>query len=99
MLHSKVAMKGLGIGNKRLQQNIVDLFPGSPTYSRRMKPSRTRTHTCVLEKTAIYKVLTKSSDMTHITFCFFLYDKIIMIFTEMIDSPPSKTLAVHIQIN
>ena len=31
MLHSNVAMKGLGIGNKRLQHNIVDLFPGSPT--------------------------------------------------------------------
>ena len=29
MLHSKVAMKGHGIGNKRLQHDIVDLFPGS----------------------------------------------------------------------
>ena len=31
MLHSKVAMKGLGIVNKRLQHNIVDLFSSSPT--------------------------------------------------------------------
>ena len=31
MLHSEVAVKGLGIGNKRLQHNIVDLFLGSST--------------------------------------------------------------------
>ena len=31
MLHSKVPMRGLGIGNKRLQHKTVDLFPGSPT--------------------------------------------------------------------
>ena len=30
MLHSKVAMKGLGMAKKRLQHNIVDLFSGSP---------------------------------------------------------------------
>ena len=31
VLNSKVALKGLDRGNKRLKQNIVDLFPGSPT--------------------------------------------------------------------
>ena len=35
MIHVKVAMKGLGIGNKRLQHNIVRLFPGSPADSDR----------------------------------------------------------------
>ena len=30
VLHSKVAMKGLGIGQKRLQHNIVYLLPDSP---------------------------------------------------------------------
>ena len=29
VLHSKLAMKGLGIGNKLRQRNIVDLFPDS----------------------------------------------------------------------
>ena len=31
VFYSKVAMKGLGIRTKRLQYNIVDLFPGIPT--------------------------------------------------------------------
>ena len=31
VLHAKVAMKGLGRGKKRLQHNIVDLFPDIPT--------------------------------------------------------------------
>ena len=30
VLHSKVAMKGFGIGKKFLQHNIDDLFPGIP---------------------------------------------------------------------
>ena len=30
-LGAKVAMKGLGRGKKRLQHNIVDLFPDIPT--------------------------------------------------------------------
>ena len=43
-------MKGTGRGIQRLQHNIVDLFPGSPSCSRQMKPSRwmdvnTNTHT------------------------------------------------------
>ena len=35
-------MKGLDIGNKRLQHNVVDLFPGSPTDP---VNGRARTHT------------------------------------------------------
>ena len=42
-------MKGLGIGNKRLQHNIVDLFPGSPTdpdrWSLHGECTCTHTHT------------------------------------------------------
>ena len=34
VLHTKVAMKGLGRGKKRLQQNIVDLSLGIPTPGR-----------------------------------------------------------------
>ena len=48
-------MKGPGRGIQRLQYSIVDLFPGSPSCSRQMKPSRwmdvnthTHKHTCVL---------------------------------------------------
>ena len=41
MLHSKVAMKGLGIWNKPLQHNIVDLFPGPGT---RTDPDRWSLH-------------------------------------------------------
>ena len=43
-------MKKLGIGNKRLQNNIVDLFPGIPTNpdSRSLVNGRKHTdmHTC-----------------------------------------------------
>ena len=35
VLHSKVAMKRLGLEKKRLQYNIVDLFAGIPTDSDR----------------------------------------------------------------
>ena len=31
MVHSKVSIKGLGGGKKRLQHNIVDLVPDIPT--------------------------------------------------------------------
>ena len=31
VLHTKVAIEGLGRGKKRLQHNIVDLCPGIPT--------------------------------------------------------------------
>ena len=34
-LCAKVAMKGLGRGKKRLQHNIVDLFPDIPTVPNR----------------------------------------------------------------
>ena len=45
MLHSKVAMKGLSIGNNRLQR-IVDLFPGSPSGpDRSLYGEWTYTHT------------------------------------------------------
>ena len=46
MLHSKVAMKGLVIGNKRLQYDIVDLFPGSqPIQTDETFTLNGRTHT------------------------------------------------------
>ena len=59
-------MKGLGIANKRLQNNIVDLFPGTLTRSRKMKSSRlmdehtntytlTHTHTRARAHTHTYK--------------------------------------------
>ena len=50
-LHSKVAMKGLGRGMKRLQHNIVDLFPGTPSnldrWSLHDEWTYTHTHTNV----------------------------------------------------
>ena len=51
MIHTEVSMKELGRGNKRLQHNIVDLYPGLPTQTDEAfkvdgrKHTRTHTHT------------------------------------------------------
>ena len=53
-LHSKIAMEGLARGKKRLQHNIVDLFPGTPTdLADEASTMHGRTHT-----------LTKTQQMT-----------------------------------
>ena len=55
MLHTKVVMKVLGRGKKRLQHNIIGLSPGIPTQTNKalmedgrkhtQKHTHTRTHT------------------------------------------------------
>ena len=51
MIHTEVSMKELGRGNKRLQHNIVDLYPGLPTQTDEAfkvdgrKHTHTHTHT------------------------------------------------------
>ena len=49
MLHTKVAMKGIGRGKKSLQHSIVDLFPGIQKYTH--AHTRTHTHTHALTRT------------------------------------------------
>ena len=45
MIHTEVSMKELGRGNKRLQHNIVDLYPGLPTQTDEAFKVDGRTHT------------------------------------------------------